>query len=173
MKTTKILALLFLVLFTPDYYAVAQSQKIKIMVSPQVLSAAGVGKLKESAKNHNRLVVLWSLDCPPCFKELELIGKLSHSLKRPAVTLINVDYDIDVESVFNDVVDKYGLSSIPHYFLSSEENELVKSTIDPQWYGELPRSYFIDKEGKWQGRSGLVTEKIITLWLRESILLNN
>jgi len=47
------------------------------------------------------------------------------------------------------------------------EGDRNRYLIDANWYGELPRSYFVEPSGKFHGKSGLVSESLLTKWLLE------
>ncbi|MCW8879324.1 MAG: hypothetical protein OQJ89_12270 [Kangiellaceae bacterium] len=131
---------------------------------PQIMTLEQLNQIKTRLKGKRHLMVLWSLDCPPCFKELELIGTLAKKQPNLPITIFNVDQDIDVDEVYQEISSKYGLSLLPHFFISEEQYEQVKYALDPTWYGELPRSYFIKKDGVWVGKSGLLSKKQIKGW---------
>ena len=134
--------------------------------SPQIMTVRKLEQMKKSLQGKRHLLFLRSLDCPPCFKELALIGKMAKGRAEFPVILFNVDLDVDADKVYREINLKYGLSSIPHYFISEDEYERVKYALDSSWYGELPKSYFIKEDGVWVGRSGLITEKTIDSWLK-------
>jgi len=113
----------------------------------------------------NWIAVFWSLECPPCFKELKTISsmiKLDPDLK---LVLINTDADIEMKSQMDEVIDQYQLNDLILMHFADGRASQNRYEIDPTWYGELPRSYFFNKAGESQGRSGLVEKKILEQWL--------
>ena len=44
--------------------------------------------------------------------------------------------------------------------------ERLRYTIDPDWFGALPRSYFYDERGNRKGVSGLLSKEKIYSGLR-------
>ena len=132
---------------------------------PPIMTLEGLKKIKTRLKGKRHLIVLWSLDCPPCFKELAMIGVLAKAHSDLPITLLNVDQDIEPQTVLREINSKYGLTSIPHYFIAEDQYEQIKYELDPTWYGELPRSYFVKKEGIWIGKSGLLSKKQLKSWL--------
>jgi len=111
------------------------------------------------------LMLLWSVDCPPCFKELAIIQKLQNQYDDLAVVIINTDADDEINKEREDVIEKFELGGFTNFHLVDGKGDQSRFVIDPNWYGELPRSYFIESNGKFHGKSGLVNESILTQWL--------
>ena len=42
--------------------------------------------------------------------------------------------------------------------------ERLRFSIDPNWYGELPRSYFFDESHEFKAHSGIVSEALLAEW---------
>ena len=118
------------------------------------------------------MLLLWSVDCPPCFKELKLVKRLHETLSEKRnnksetlpVMLVNVD-EIDAEHERREIISEMGLNSFSHYYFPEGQNQRGRFLIDPTWSGELPRSYFIDSKGRFHGRSGLVKQALLEKWL--------
>lgn len=116
-------------------------------------------------KGQQWLMLLWSVDCPPCFKELVIIQKLQHQFDGLNVVIINSDADDEIEEERNEIINKFGLNNLANFHFADGKSDQSRFLIDPQWYGELPRSYFVEKTGKFHGKSGLVNESLLTHWL--------
>ncbi len=126
------------------------------------------GSYSEILAQHKQkafVLVLWSVDCPPCHKELEMLGELiaqDHELN-----IVLVSTDIEVES--NDVkaiLSKYKLNKLESWIFRGESEQALRYEIDPHWYGELPRSYFFKFSEKQQVISGLLSEKKLMEWMK-------
>ncbi len=111
------------------------------------------------------LMLLWSVDCPPCFKELAIIQKLQSQHDNLAVVVINTDADDDITKERIDIIKKFELGKLSHYHFIDGQSDQSRYIIDSNWYGELPRSYFFESNGEFHGKSGLVDEVILTHWL--------
>lgn len=89
------------------------------------------------------VLVLWSLDCPPCFRELELLGRIHESA--PALELVLVATEpyggAGIRSAIRATLARFGLAQLEAWAFSGDPQRL-RYKIDPRWYGELPRSYF-------------------------------
>ncbi|MGE4630656.1 MAG: hypothetical protein AAEC86_09460 [Pseudohongiellaceae bacterium] len=42
--------------------------------------------------------------------------------------------------------------------------ERLRFSIDPNWYGELPRSYFFDAKHNMSSHSGIMTKALLPGW---------
>lgn len=122
-------------------------------------------KIKTQKLGEQWLMLLWSVDCPPCFKELGIIQKLQKQHQNLNVVIINTDADDEIKAERIDIINKFELSSLKNFHFVEGQGDRSRYIIDSQWYGELPRSYFIDKSGKFYGKSGLVNQSLLTQWL--------
>lgn len=123
--------------------------------------------LKQQKKGERWLMVIWSLDCPACFKELKLIQDLqsANPNKTLNVVYLNADDSDEVEFERKQVLVVYAMQKVLNFYFVDGEGDRSRYQIDPNWYGELPRSYFVDEKGTFQGKSGLLDEKLIKRWL--------
>jgi thiol-disulfide isomerase/thioredoxin len=126
-------------------------------------------QLKQEKLGEQWLIVLWSLDCPACFKELKLIQALQQSNKNKALNVIFINADDNYEVAFErkQVLAYYDMLNFTNFYFVDGQGGASRYQIDPQWYGELPRSYFVDQQGKFHGKSGLLDESLIRKWLIE------
>ena len=120
--------------------------------------------VKNQYSGKRALMILWSLDCPPCFKELETVARISKEQPNLSIMLLNADDSSETAIERGGVLKEYGLTELNNYYFKSDQISALKRRLDETWYGELPRSYFISKDGKWLGRSGVIEEKHIRLW---------
>jgi len=113
-----------------------------------------------SVMNHGpRLIIMWSLDCPACFEELDTIAKLLAKQPNLAISLVSTDDDPTRHEEINEVYNDPAFSSIPRWVYAPNQAKQLQHAIDSTWQGELPRSYYVDEKGKRHGHSGLLNEK--------------
>jgi len=110
-----------------------------------------------------RLVVMWSLECPACFDEIELISQMLREQPSLAISFISTDDDPSRIDEINEVYASPALSNTPRWVYAPRQGAQLRYKIDPSWQGELPRSYFIDQAGKRHGHSGLLTAKQLAM----------
>ncbi len=122
-------------------------------------------KIKKQNQGKQWLMLLWSVDCPPCFKELAIIQKLQGEHDGLAVVIINTDADVEITKERINIIDKFELEEFSNLHFADGKGDQSRYLIDSSWYGELPRSYFVESNGKFHGKSGLVNELILKQWL--------
>ena len=132
---------------------------------PQPFTKAKLEVIKQQYLGKQWLMILWSVDCPACFKELALIQKIRETKPDLNVVIINADDNDEINEERQKVMALYGLSTLTNLYFNDGEGDQARYIIDKSWYGELPRSYFVDTNGKFHGKSGLVNEKLIRKWL--------
>lgn len=123
--------------------------------------------IEQSRAGQAFFIVLWALDCPPCRKELELLGQLQRQHENLPLVLISTD-DIGQRNEVMAVLDKYSLANADAWIFADSYTERLRHAIDPQWYGELPRSYFYDRHHARRAVSGILKERELKDWLRET-----
>lgn len=118
-------------------------------------------ELKEELTGEPFVVSLWSVDCLPCRVELDMLGKLKEENPDFPLLLISTDpIDEREEAVY--ILEEYGLESIESWMFADAFIERLRFSIDPGWYGELPRSYFYNATHGSVAHSGILTrEKLL------------
>lgn len=105
-------------------------------------------------------MVLWSLDCPPCYKELAM---LAQERKQHTFNLVLVSIDgKDASDEVTVVLAKYQLQNVDAWLFEKYLGQELRYEIDPLWYGELPRSYIFNKSHQRQAVSGVLRSDQIT-----------
>ncbi|MEX0619210.1 MAG: hypothetical protein WDZ76_09035 [Pseudohongiellaceae bacterium] len=106
------------------------------------------------------LLTLWSVDCPPCRVDLENISaKLQVDADLPVVLVAADPPAKRAEAI--EVLEDYSLDEYVTWIFADNFFERLRFSIDPNWFGELPRSYFYDEEHQATGHSGIVTEEML------------
>lgn len=103
------------------------------------------------------LLVLWSVDCPPCHEELATLGRLLRQRPDLPVTLISTDQHLPTAEV-HAVLARYGVAEADNWLFADPVPSRLRQAIDPGWYGVLPRSYFFLSDGRRVSHSGLLPE---------------
>jgi len=116
-------------------------------------------------KNQPFLMVMWSLDCPPCIKELTMLGSVYKQYPNLNLVLVSTDSMSRTEDI-NQLLKDSGLSEIDNRVFSDTSVQHLRYAIDPGWYGELPRSYFHTKNNTRRAVSGLLDASQVVSWLK-------
>lgn len=110
------------------------------------------------------LMVLWSLDCSSCHRELKLLGATLKENPGLDLVLIATDDRARAEEAESLLV-RYGLGNVESWIFGSADTMQLRYAIDPSWYGELPRVYFYLPDGQRIGHSGPLEPEQIKAWL--------
>lgn len=111
------------------------------------------------------LLVLWSLDCPACRRELKLLGETLKTTPKLDLVLVATDDQARAEEA-ESLLARYGLGNAESWIFSSADTARLRYAIDPGWYGELPRAYFYFPDGQRVGHSGPLGPEQIEAWLK-------
>jgi thiol-disulfide isomerase/thioredoxin len=132
--------------------------------SLHTFAVGSLEKIRADYAGRPFLLVLWSLDCPPCRKELNLLGELKK--RHPDFNLVLISTDsAELSDQVSSVLDSRRLAKTDAWIFSETGAERLRYMIDPAWYGEMPRSYFYDPEHNRAGVSGALKADQIEAWL--------
>lgn len=115
------------------------------------------------------IVSLWSVDCPPCIRELKLWSELYEDHPNMEVVLISID-GTEARPTINAVLQKTlsakAIQEMASWVFADEFVERLRFEVDPQWYGELPRTVFFTRQHKRHSVSGLLERQDIEQWIQ-------
>ena len=114
------------------------------------------------------LLGLWSVDCPPCLVELKMMGEVLALNPDLPFVLVSTDSIETREDALEFLID-YNLHEIQTWMFADSFIERLRYSIDPNWYGELPRSYFFDTNHKMHSHSGIMTKDLLESWFKHDI----
>ena len=120
-------------------------------------------QVKNAYKNQPFLLILWSLDCPSCFKEFAILGPWLKEHPQHHVVIVATDSTTMLADV-HDVINEYKLNNADLWIYSNENPVKLRQSIDAKWFGELPRSYFFNDRHQSMAHSGALTDKQLVLW---------
>jgi thiol-disulfide isomerase/thioredoxin len=107
------------------------------------------------------VLAFWSIDCPPCYGELKMLGEQLQSIPFDLV-LVSTDTAGSAPEIGR-LLTRFGLERTEAWIFSAPPEQL-RFEVDRTWYGELPRSYLF-----WTGRreavSGALTAAALKTWL--------
>ncbi len=131
-------------------------------------SAGSMQQIRSTAAGDIQIVSLWSVDCNSCYKEMGLWQQLSAEYPQLQLVMIATDapqYRAEVEQVLTEKQ----LTHLRHWQFDHTTSQRLRYEIDPTWYGELPRTYLYDRDGRRIGISGLLNEEVLRTWLAQSL----
>ena len=103
------------------------------------------------------IVTLWSSDCSHCKKNLQFLSVHAKTNKRLRIITLAAEQE---SSDLGPLLDRYPLPG-PRYAYGSDNPEAIAYAIDPNWAGELPRSYLFNGKGGKEKISGVINAAIL------------
>lgn len=134
--------------------------------APQSFQADSLQKIAQARQGKPFLLVLWSLDCSVCMKELDILGGLLK--KQPKLNLVLVSADApELAGEAAAVLEMRGLAQAEAWIFAAGDSPELRYAVDPSWYGELPRAYFYEAGGQRRAVSGAIDESELNTWLKK------
>lgn len=122
----------------------------------------------DSRRGEAFVLVFWSLDCPPCRRELAMLGKLAKERAALPLVLVSTD-EIHLSNEVASVLEAHSLSAMESWIFSDDFVQRLRFEVDRHWYGELPRSYFFDPAQGRRATSGILDEEELRAWIRQQL----
>jgi len=132
------------------------------MIRPFV--SGSFSQILEQRQEKSFVLILWSRDCPSCYKELEMLGGFSQQYLELDIVLVSTDIDATQDEL-QIILKRYHLNNIESWVFSGDSDERLRFEIDRNWYGELPRSYFFKLSEKKQVVSGVLSQEKLKEWI--------
>ncbi len=115
-------------------------------------------KIIEEKSHKPFILILWSIDCPPCYEELKFLGQYLKQHKNLSMVFVSTNPLSEINNV-QVFIREVQLDNQEHWIYASESRRTLDYSIDPHWYGELPRSYFFVPCQKRLSHSGQLTHE--------------
>jgi thiol-disulfide isomerase/thioredoxin len=120
-------------------------------------SSESYQKILANNVNHPFMLVVWSVNCSSCLKDMALLNSIHKSRPELKIIMLAAD-DLTVTEQIQQILDKNQLSDIENWVYADDNTQKLQFGIDSKWYGELPRTYFFDKTHKREAVSGVLTK---------------
>ncbi|AMR80631.1 hypothetical protein [Cupriavidus nantongensis] len=121
-----------------------------------VFESANAARIAASQQGKPFVLVVWSLDCVYCKRNFDAIGKLR--ARHPDLRVVTLATDsADASPQVQKMLERVRLTRNAWVF-GHEPQERLRYAVDPDWMGEMPRTYFYRADGQRQGVSGVISE---------------
>lgn len=140
------------------WFFVAAHNPVYAETASKIFTSGSYQKLLASKKNQPLLLIIWSLDCASCLKEMPLIAKLHRQYPDLNMVLLSVDGSENRQQVQQMLV-KTQLQNAQNWLFADANSRKLRFEIDPDWFGELPRNYFFAADHQRFGISGVISER--------------
>ncbi|WP_316154837.1 hypothetical protein [Cupriavidus sp. BIC8F] len=121
-----------------------------------VFASASATQLAASQQGKPFVLVVWSLDCVYCKRNFDAIGKLRAQHRDLRVVTLATD-NPDALPQVQQLLQRVRLTRNAWVF-GHEPQERLRYAVDPDWMGEMPRTYFYRADGQRQGVSGVISD---------------
>lgn len=119
------------------------------------------GSYQQILANHANqplMIVMWSIDCPSCLKDMALISSIHKNKPDLKIIMLATD-DLSASDQIQQILTKNQLSDLDNWVFADENTQKLRFEIDPKWYGEIPRTYFFNAAHQREGVSGVLTSE--------------
>ncbi|MDQ0140383.1 TlpA family protein disulfide reductase [Cupriavidus necator] len=120
-----------------------------------VFDSANAARIAASQDGKPFVLMVWSLDCVYCKHNFDALGKLR--ARHPGLRVVTLSTDsAEALPQLRQVLQRVGLTRHAWVF-GHEPQERLRYAVDPDWMGEMPRTYFYRADGQRQGVSGVIS----------------
>ncbi len=112
------------------------------------------------------IIAFWSETCGYCMKELALLGKLIK--KHPDVGLVTISTDpfLDEERL-NTILASKNLQNVEKWVFADRNTARLYAEVGKTWRGELPLTYFFERDNKKIKHLGTINEQELITWFAD------
>ena len=133
--------------------------------------AASLENIRAQYAGRPFILALWSANgCTYCAKELVMLGELVKQHPDLPVVFVSTDGP-EFAPQMEAMLASHGLAGKPSWVFDDEIPERPRRAIDPQWRGEVPRTYLYDARHAREAVPGLLGEARLRAWMASE--LNN
>ncbi len=123
-------------------------------------------QILQQNKDRPYIIAFWSVTCAYCMKELALFGQIMKEYPQVKLITITTDPFLEDESV-QKLLKAKNLTGTETWVFADNFAERLYFDINPHWRGELPLTYFFDKNNAMVKHMGIVKEEELVKWLKE------
>jgi thiol-disulfide isomerase/thioredoxin len=116
--------------------------------------------------NQPLIISFWSIDCPYCIDDLKKLGKALSKNKNVKLITVCVDGKESAKKAER-ILNLAHLPEHERYQYAEVDEDKLRYSIDPTWYGELPRTYFYDTAHQVTPLSGKIPNSFLDAWLNK------
>lgn len=121
--------------------------------------------IEQSHRSQAFILAFWSLDCLYCLDELSLLADVLRQHTRVKLILVSTDGQSSAKQI-QQTLNKIKLpANVELWQYAESDEEKLRYSIDKQWYGELPRTYYYDSMHQVTAISGKPEQKWLHQWL--------
>lgn len=131
----------------------------------QPFSIGSLAVIKVHYAGRPFMLTFWSLTCPHCARELQILGKLARTDKNLPLVIVSTDTPDDAQDI-RAALKRFGLDHLNTWVFADAIPERLRRSVDPAWRGELPRSYLFDATHSNEAHSGMLDAGRLRQWFQ-------
>ncbi len=120
--------------------------------------------IKNQHSNTPFILIFWSESCAYCMKELKLFGSLHKQFPDIKIITVATDPFLDEKKVTH-VLSLSGLNLEHTWVFAEQFPERIYFDVNKRWRGELPLTYFYDRNQHETRKVGIIDKKELLEWL--------
>lgn len=128
--------------------------------------SGSMAQIRATQQQRPMIVSFWSIDCPPCYKELRLWRELSSRYPQLNLVLVSTD-DAENRAEVQQVLKELGVEHLRSWQFADANAQRLRYEVEKRWYGELPRTYFFSPGTEPLALSGVVDSARVEQWLAQ------
>ncbi|WP_295623253.1 redoxin domain-containing protein [uncultured Nitrosomonas sp.] len=114
------------------------------------------------------VLMIWSINCTSCKKKMPLLSELRKNMPDINLIMLATD-DASASNQALSILTGNELNNADNWIFADANSQKLRYEIDPKWYGEVPRTYFLDKDHQRVGISGSVSRETLEAMLKTII----
>jgi len=126
--------------------------------------AKSLSAIRDASQAKPFILAFWSLHCAPCKDEMPLFKALQAKYPSMRIVLVATD-DVDEHPAVLKFLAKHQLEGIESWAFADEFAERVRFSVDKAWRGELPKTYFFDRDHKATVQTGKLELPTVEAWI--------
>lgn len=100
------------------------------------------------------------------FAKMPLLNELSKNMPGVNLVMLATD-DASASDQVKSILAENELNKLDNWIFADTNPQKLRYEIDPKWYGEVPRTYFVDKNHQRVGVSGALSRETYETMLKE------
>ena len=135
---------------------------------PRPFVAGSMQEIADARRGRPFILAFWSLSCVHCAEELALFGKRLRSEPRLPLVLVSTDSPQERAQIAA-MLKRHGLARAENWVFAEPMVERLRFEVDRKWRGELPRTYFFDRDHRPLAFSGPAGPEFVSRWIEENL----
>lgn len=121
-----------------------------------------LARIAEQHKGKPFVLILWSLDCEYCQASLKTLAQEKRKHRNLTIVTLATDSmsDPQTATLIRQRLHTLGMQTNAWAFGNAPAEQL-RHALDPNWHGEMPRSYWFNARGEKRAYSGVLDTTII------------